>query len=107
MTKILVQPSKVQVHPQVRYKYCRYQRVEKHHSPNCCFVLAFSSGGRVGKPFRAGGGGEGRPRRGASGGGRGGGGRGGGGRGGKREAKQPAPTREDLDNDLDAYLKAR
>lgn len=62
-----------------------------------------SAGGRVNKPFR---GGAGRvPRGSGRGGPRGAGGRGG--RGGKRGAKQPAPTREDLDKDLDAYLKAR
>lgn len=64
-----------------------------------------SSGGRINKPFRGG-----AKRRGAPGGGtprggaRGRGGKRGGGRGGKRE---PAPSREDLDKELDSYLKAR
>jgi len=60
-----------------------------------------NAGGRVNKPFRGGA----NRRGGAPGGGRGRGGAGG--RGGKRGAKQPAPTREDLDNELDSYLKAR
>jgi len=56
-----------------------------------------SAGGRVQKP------GRGSPRRGASG------GRGGrGGRGGKgKKEREPAPSAEDLDKELDNYLKAR
>merc|ERR1712226_1521470 len=56
-----------------------------------------SAGGRVKKP------GRGSPRRGA------GGGRGGrGGRGGKgKKEREPAPSAEDLDKELDNYLKAR
>jgi len=51
------------------------------------------SGGRVSKPVRGGG-----PKRGGRG------GRGGRGRGGKKE---PAPTADELDKELDNYLKAR
>lgn len=51
------------------------------------------SGGRVSKPARGGG-----PKRGGRG------GRGGRGRGGKKE---PAPTADELDKELDNYLKAR
>jgi hypothetical protein len=62
-------------------------------------LLPCSSGGRVNKPFRGGakrvGGGGGAAR--GSGGKRGG-------RGAKRE---PAPSREELDKELDSYLKAR
>ena len=57
------------------------------------FFLHFRSGGRVSKPARGGG-----PKRGGRG------GRGGRGRGGKKE---PAPTADELDKELDNYLKAR
>jgi len=69
-------------------------------------------GGRVEKPKRGGGGGgagarspRGKPARGA-GGGRGGRGGRGGGRG-KGEKRGPPPSAEELDKELDAYLKAR
>ena len=57
------------------------------------FTIYFRSGGRVDKPGRG---------RGASRGGRGGRG---GGRG--RGKKEPAPSAEELDKELDTYLKAR
>ena len=57
------------------------------------FFIYRSAGGRVQKP------GRGSPRRGAAGGrGRG--------RGGKAK-REPAPSAEDLDKELDNYLKAR
>merc|ERR1739848_822479 len=56
------------------------------------------AGGRVGKPGR----GRGEKR----GGGRGRGARGGG-RGGKKESTGPPPTQEDLDKEMDTYMKAR
>jgi len=66
-------------------------------------------GGRIEKPKRGGGAAgarspRGKPARGAGGGGRGGRGGRGGGRGAKR---QPPPSAEELDKELDAYLKAR
>ena len=79
----------------------------------------FSSGGRVNKPLRGVGGANrrGAPRGGARGAPRGGargaprGGTPGKGRGGKRGGRgakrEPAPSREDLDKELDSYLKAR
>ena len=76
-----------------------------------CFF--FSSGGRVNKPFRGVGGSGGAKRRGAPRGGAGGArgaspGRGRGGkRGGRGAKREPAPSREDLDKELDSYLKAR
>jgi hypothetical protein len=60
-------------------------------------LLSRTSGGRVEKPSR--GAGRGGAKRGARGAARGG-------RGGKKERK-PAPSVEDLDKELDTYLKAR
>ena len=65
---------------------------------NFIWIFLNSSGGRVSKPFRGG-------SRGRSSGGAGRGGSGGKrGGGGKRE---PAPSKEDLDKELDSYLQAR
>ena len=64
---------------------------EKRSIVNQCTTFLYRSGGRIDKPGR----------------GRGRGGRGGG-RGGRgRGKKEPAPSAEDLDKELDTYLKAR
>ena len=64
-------------------------------------TLHFRSGGggRVGKPGRGGAGRGGNNKRGGRGAGRGG-------RGGKKESGPP-PSAEDLDKEMDAYMKAK
>ncbi len=63
-------------------------------------MFSYSSGGRVNKPFR---GGAKRVGAGGDGAARGRGGK----RGGRGAKREPAPSREELDKELDSYLKAR
>ena len=75
-------------------KKIKKKQFHENFKKNLLFLIYRSAGGRVQKP------GRGSPRRGA-------GGRGGGrGRGGKAK-REPAPSAEELDKELDNYLKAR